>query len=55
MRQAVQAIESGVAAETRGRGEANKVLEKAAGKMAAEMLERLQSKIGRHIGHLTVS
>ncbi|CDJ54003.1 hypothetical protein, conserved [Eimeria brunetti] len=51
--QAVQAIETGVAAETRRRGEASKVLERAAGKMAAEMLERLQAKIGKHIGHLT--
>ena len=44
-----------MAAETRRRGEASKVLERAAGKMAAEMLERLQAKIGKHIGHLTVS
>lgn len=51
--QAVQAIENGVAVETRRRGEASKVLERAAGKMAGEMLERLQAKIGKHIGHLT--
>ncbi|CDJ63008.1 hypothetical protein, conserved [Eimeria necatrix] len=51
--QAVQAIESGVAAETKRRGDASKVLERAAGKMATEMLERLQMRIGKHIGHLT--
>ncbi|CDI75197.1 hypothetical protein, conserved [Eimeria praecox] len=51
--QAVQAIESRIAAEARRRGEATRLLERAAGKMAAEMLERLQAKIGKHIGHLT--
>ncbi|OEH78627.1 hypothetical protein cyc_04169 [Cyclospora cayetanensis] len=50
---ALQAIEDGIAVEMRKRGEARKMLESLAKKIATEMLERLQAKIGKHIAHLT--
>lgn len=52
--ESIKALEHGIAMEKRKRGEANKTLERAAGKMAKEMLERLQAKVGKHVGHLTV-
>lgn len=51
--EAIEALEKAIAAEKQKRGEANKALERAAGKMATEMLQRLQAKVGKHIGHLT--
>ncbi|KAL8440083.1 hypothetical protein Efla_004067 [Eimeria flavescens] len=50
---ALKALERGVAAEMKKRGDANKLLQRVAETMAAEMLERLQQRIAKHIGHLT--
>ncbi|KAL8434292.1 hypothetical protein ACSSS7_003283 [Eimeria intestinalis] len=51
--EALKSLEAGVATEAKKRGDASRLMQRMAERMAGEMLERLQAKITKHISHLT--